>query len=407
MTRRPFDGDPARIADVTASISDRTWLALLVAGIGSAVTIASGRGEPADVWIPRADVGATEPDASERPGTIAGAPKPLESDLETPTSWVTLGEKRARRDVRSEDSPSARDASPTSLMNVLLGRLDDANAAFEREDLAAARELANSIDDDDVGVYLPAAVLVEAAREPTDEGDRASRRALWTVGVENVREVLRTLRFEAMHAALDSTRFEGIGTSEVNLASLVASLRRRTRLAVHVLPDTWKQGGARLRFDPSEFEGASGTRVLDLLISRTGDLGWELRDDDVTIGPAAQVGNMGVRCFALRPPLPMEPVRLLDASFLPPELADSPPREDGGARAVLARLRARVTPDSWTAEQASLEIKSGVLIARNHDRVLERLGAYLDEIGAGTLPVSAYFNDGSDGDFRGGRTDSK
>lgn len=366
---------------MTASTSRCTWLACLVAGLAVAVATATRRGESADAWVPRADADAIEPDSPDGPETIASAPKRLESDLEAPTSWVALGEKRARRGVRSEDSALTRDASPTWPMDVLLGRLDDANAAFEREDLAAARELAQSIEDDDI---FGAAALVDAAQEPRDEGDRGTRRALWPLTIQAVRETLRSQRFEAMHAALDATKLDELGACEVNLALLVASLRRRTRLAVHVLPDTWKQGGARLRFDPGEFEGATATSALDRLVSLAGDLGWELRDDDVTIGPASEVGQARLRYFDVTPRFPRQSVKPEPSALQEADRAE-PFVSERIVTAFLADLRQSVDPDSWTAEHASLDVKNGTLIAKNHAGTLHRLGTYLEATHA-TLP---------------------
>jgi len=169
-----------------------------------------------------------------------------------------------------------------------------------------------------------------------------------------------------------------VGFQEQTLDQVARYFRTVTGLEFHITPlvRTTRFDDVRITVPP--LDDVSIEWMLENVVTTPYGLRWEVRDGVVTIATPEEVrGPMRLKYIDVRSLVSrVVTVRGTDGKWEPREV----PEPLLSAEALLDRIRNRVHPESWSDDDASLDVKNGTLIVKNQEATIERVGRFVAEL---------------------------
>lgn len=306
----------------------------------------------------------------------------LEADLAYRRGeWMNAREYANR--VLREDP---QNASAKALIQISLDAEHQANMEGNRK---AFDEEWKNVFEDMERLTLPQVRPVEF---PDDWREGPGRRKARVVG--ETEAPADTESKAAILSALDAKRVKGLVFQEANLDNVVTYLRTVTGLNFHITAKvrTTKFEDVKVTLGP--LDDVTVRQVLDL-VTAPNDLRWEPRGGVVTIAMREEVaGRIQMRYFDVKDlSVKIQNFRgteifLTPSNYTPPEPPElGEPLPIFGEDAIKEMIQSTISPESWSAEGAGLEVKNKMLIAKNTPENLDLVAGLLEKIRGNSGPL--------------------
>jgi len=180
---------------------------------------------------------------------------------------------------------------------------------------------------------------------------------------------------QRVEAYLAGKRIKGLAWEEVDLDTAVAYLRAVSGHNFYISPSVRDE-----KFDDivitARLDDVSVAAVLDVVLTQPFDLQWQVRDGVVWIVTTEEIeGPPRLRYYDVKD---LAPGRIVLGGGGEREPSGKPPA-GSPARDLEEEIRRKVHPSYWEREDASIELRNGILIVRARKAVHVAVNRYLTE----------------------------